>query len=45
MWAALTQPVTAVVWAAMMARSLARRFLRREVLWRGRRYHASRAGF
>lgn len=45
MWAALTQPLTAVVWAAMMARSFAWRFLRREVLWRGRRYHASRAGF
>ena len=45
LWAALTQPLTAVVWAAMMARSFAWRFLRREVLWRGRRYHASRAGF
>jgi chlorobactene glucosyltransferase len=45
MWAALTQPLTAVVWAAMMARSFAWRFLRREVLWRGRRFHASRAGF
>ncbi|HWZ85722.1 MAG TPA: glycosyltransferase [Thermoanaerobaculia bacterium] len=45
MWAALTQPLTAVVWAAMMARSFAWRFLRREVRWRGRRYHASRAGF
>jgi chlorobactene glucosyltransferase len=44
-WAALTQPLTAVVWAAMMARSFVWRFLRREVLWRGRRYHASRAGF
>jgi hypothetical protein len=29
----------------MMARSFSWRFLRREVLWRGRRYHASRAGF
>jgi chlorobactene glucosyltransferase len=44
-WAALTQPLTAAVWAAMMTRSFAWRFLRREVRWRGRRYHASRAGF
>lgn len=45
MWASVTQPLTAAVWATMMARSFAWRFLRREVRWRGRRYHASRAGF
>jgi len=45
MWASVTQPLTAVVWATMMARSFVWRFLRREVRWRGRRYHASRAGF
>ncbi len=44
-WTALTQPLTAAVWAAIAARSLAWRFLHREVRWRGRTYDAARARF
>jgi chlorobactene glucosyltransferase len=44
-WPALTQPFMAVVWSAITVRSFAWRFLRREVLWRGRRFPAARAGF
>ena len=44
-WTALTQPLMAAVWIAIAARSLAWRFVRREVLWRGRRYDATRARF
>jgi chlorobactene glucosyltransferase len=45
LWTALTQPLMAVVWSAIAVRSLVWRFLRRELVWRGRRYDASRAGF
>lgn len=44
-WTAVTQPLTAAVWAAISARSLAWRFLHREVRWRGRTYDAARARF
>lgn len=44
-WTAVTQPITAAVWAGITVRSLARRFLHREVHWRGRRYDANRARF
>jgi hypothetical protein len=44
-WTAVTQPVTAAVWAVITARSLAWRFVHREVRWRGRRYDATRARF
>lgn len=44
-WTAVTQPLTAGVWAAITARSLAWRFLHREVRWRGRTYDASQARF
>ncbi len=45
LWPAATQPLLSLVWAGITVRSLARRFLRREVVWRGRRYDASRARF
>ncbi len=44
-WTAVTQPLTAAVWAAISVRSLAWRFLHREVRWRGRTYDAARARF
>ncbi|HTY41027.1 MAG TPA: glycosyltransferase [Thermoanaerobaculia bacterium] len=44
-WPALTHPFMAVVWIAITARSLAWRFLHREVRWRGRRYPAAMARF
>ncbi len=44
-WAAWTQPLMAIVWGAIIARSFWRRFVRRELLWRGRRYDAARARF
>jgi hypothetical protein len=44
-WTAVTQPVTAAVWAAITVRSLAWRFFHREVRWRGRTYDAARARF
>lgn len=45
LWSALTQPLMAGVWAAITLRSLAWRFLRRRLLWRGRGYDAARARF
>jgi signal transduction histidine kinase len=45
LWAAVTQPLTAAVWASITARSLAWRFLHREVRWRGRTYDAEHARF
>ena len=44
-WSAFTQPLTALVWMAIALRSLTRRFLHRELVWRGRRYDAARARF
>jgi len=45
LWAALTQPLMAAVWLAIAVRSFTWRFLRRELVWRGRRYDAAKAGF
>jgi len=45
LWAAWTQPLMAFVWTGIIARSLYRRFVRREVRWRGRRYDAAGARF
>ena len=44
-WASWTQPLMSVAWGAIILRSLYGRFVRREVLWRGRRYDAGRARF
>jgi chlorobactene glucosyltransferase len=44
-WTALTQPLMALAWLEMIARSFVRRYLRREVEWRGRRYDARGASF
>jgi chlorobactene glucosyltransferase len=44
-WSAFTQPLTAFVWMGITVRSLAWRFVRRELHWRGRAYDATRAGF
>jgi hypothetical protein len=44
-WSAFTQPLTAFVWMGITIRSLAWRFVRRELHWRGRAYDATRAGF
>jgi hypothetical protein len=45
LWTALTQPLMAAAWTEIIARSFVRRFLRREVEWRGRRYDAKGATF
>lgn len=45
LWTCVTQPLMAAVWAAIMLRSLSWRFLRRRLLWRGRRYDARAARF
>lgn len=45
LWSAFTQPLTALVWMGITIRSLAWRFVRRELVWRGRAYDATRAGF
>lgn len=44
-WPCLTHPFMAVIWTAITARSLAWRFLRRELRWRGRTFPASSARF
>ena len=45
LWPALTNPLMAVVWVALIARSLFRRFIRRRLLWRGREFDAREARF
>jgi chlorobactene glucosyltransferase len=45
LWPALTHPFMAIVWVGILFRSLAWRFLRREMRWRGRTYPASSARF
>jgi glycosyltransferase involved in cell wall biosynthesis len=44
-WTAFTQPLMALAWSEIIVRSLVRRFLRRELEWRGRRYDAKGATF
>jgi cellulose synthase/poly-beta-1,6-N-acetylglucosamine synthase-like glycosyltransferase len=44
-WPCLTHPFMAAVWTAITARSLAWRFLRRELRWRGRTFPSSAARF
>ena len=44
-WPTLAQPLTAAVWAAITLRSLAWRFGRRRLVWRGRQYDARRVRF
>jgi len=44
-WPAFTHPLMALAWAEIIVRSLVRRFLRRELEWRGRRYDARGASF
>jgi hypothetical protein len=45
LWPALTNPLMAVVWAALIARSLFRRFVRKRLAWRGREFDARAARF
>jgi len=45
LWTALTQPLMAAVWAAILTRSAWHRFVRRSLLWRGRSFDARKAGF
>ena len=45
LWPSVTQPLTAGVWTAIAARSLAWRHLHRRVRWRGREYDAGQARF
>ena len=44
-WPSFTHPFMAVVWMAIMARSLTWRFLLRELRWRGRTFPAASARF
>jgi glycosyltransferase involved in cell wall biosynthesis len=44
-WPSLTHPFMAAIWMAITARSLAWRYLRRELKWRGRTFPASAARF
>ena len=45
LWTALTNPLMAVVWAGLIARSLFRRFVLRRLVWRGREFDARGAKF
>jgi chlorobactene glucosyltransferase len=45
LWAAVTYPLQAVLWAAITVRSFYWRLVRREVVWRGRRYDAGQTDF
>ena len=44
-WPSLTHPLMAAVWAALVARSLFHRLVRRRLVWRGRSFDARKAGF
>jgi len=45
LWPCLTHPFMAAIWTAITVRSLAWRFVRRELRWRGRTFPASTARF
>lgn len=45
LWTTLTNPLMVAVWGGIIVRSMYWRFIRREVLWRGRSYDARRASF
>lgn len=45
LWAAVTYPLQAAVWATITARSFYWRLVRNEVVWRGRRYDTGQARF
>lgn len=45
LWPALTHPIMAAVWAGILCRSLYWKLVKREVVWRGRRYDAASARF
>lgn len=45
LWPALTHPIMAAVWAGILCRSLYWKLVKREVVWRGRRYDAANARF
>jgi hypothetical protein len=44
-WPSPTNPLMMAVWAGIIGRSLYWKLVRKEVLWRGRRYDAQRARF
>lgn len=44
-WTALTQPLMALVWIGILARSLFYRLVRRTLTWRGRSFDARKVGF
>jgi chlorobactene glucosyltransferase len=45
LWAALTSPLMAAVWAGLLVRSAWQRFVRRSLTWRGREFDARNARF
>jgi len=45
LWPAFTHPIMAAVWAGIFCRSLYWKLVKREVVWRGRRYDAANARF
>lgn len=44
-WPAMTHALMAAVWTGIIGRSLYWKFVRKTVVWRGRRYDAAKAGF
>ena len=44
-WPSFTHPFMAAAWGAITLRSLGWRFLRRELVWRGRKFPATLARF
>jgi chlorobactene glucosyltransferase len=44
-WPAATHALMAAVWTGIIGRSLYWKFVRKTVVWRGRRYDAAKAGF
>lgn len=45
LWPSLTHPIMTVIWTGIVLRSLYWRFVKKQVLWRGRHYDAARARF
>lgn len=45
LWPAVTHPIMAAVWSFIIARSVYQRVVRRRLIWRGREFDASGAGF
>ncbi|HVE66530.1 MAG TPA: hypothetical protein VNC59_08110, partial [Thermoanaerobaculia bacterium] len=44
LWPAVTHPLMAALWAGIIGRSLYWKYVRKQIVWRERRYDAAKTG-